>query len=128
MEDQRSPQIAEGEVDYEKYSKHYNEDDFWHKVTTLPRSAIEQVLEKALTLRELLFDGATPLWVKGTILGALGYLILPIDLIPDFLPGIGYVDDLAVMGFVLANLDNMVTEDIRQRVRLRMPAALESGD
>ncbi len=128
MQEQHTGNVAEGEIDFEKHSKHYNEEDFWQKVTTLPRSAMEQVLEKALTLRELLFDGTTPLWVKGTILGALGYLILPIDLIPDFLPGIGYVDDLAVMGFVLANLDNMVTEDIRQRVRLRMPTVLESGD
>jgi uncharacterized membrane protein YkvA (DUF1232 family) len=67
----------------EKYGEHYNENDFWKKMQTLPRSAIRQVLEKALLLRELLLDGSTPLWVRGTIIGALGYLILPFDLIPD---------------------------------------------
>ena len=110
--------------DVERYGKHYNESDFWTKLQKLPRSAVGQVLEKALLLRELLLDGATPLWVKGTILGALGYLILPIDLVPDVLPGVGFVDDIAAMGLVLANLKGMVTDEVRQRAKKRMPAGL----
>lgn len=110
--------------DVERYGKHYNESDFWKKLQGLPRSAVGLVLEKALLLRELLVDGATPLWVKGTILGALGYLILPIDLVPDFLPGVGFVDDIAAMSLVLANLGGMVTDEIRQRAKRRMPPSL----
>lgn len=110
--------------DVERYGKHYNEPDFWKKLQGLPRSALGQVLEKALLLRELLLDGATPLWVKGVILGTLGYLILPIDLVPDFLPGVGFVDDIAAMGLVLANLEGMITEAIRQRAKQRIPDAL----
>lgn len=110
--------------DVERYGKHYNEPDFWEKLQGLPRSALGQVVEKALLLRELLLDGATPLWVKGMILGTLGYLILPIDLVPDFLPGVGFVDDIAAMGLVLANLEGMITEAIRQRAKQRIPDAL----
>lgn len=108
----------------ESYGKHYNETSFWEKLQTIPRSSIRQVLEKALLLRELLLDGATPLWVRGTIIGALGYLILPFDLIPDLIPGAGLIDDLAAMGYVLASLDTLVTEDIRARALERMPASL----
>ncbi len=107
--------------DVEKYGDHYNETDFEAKLQNLPRSALGKVLRRALILRELLFDQATPLWVRGTIVGALGYLILPFDLVPDFLPVVGFLDDLAAMGMVLASLDSLVTEDIRTRALKRMP-------
>lgn len=106
--------------DIEEHSKFYNEPDLFQKLKSLPRSAVSQVLERALLLRELLFNGSTPLWARGTILGALGYLILPLDVIPDFLPGVGFIDDIALMGLVLANLDNMVTEEIRQKVKKKI--------
>ncbi len=73
--------------DIEKHGRHYNEHDLWKKFKSLPEGVVGQVMEKALLLRELLLDKATPLWVRGSILGALGYLIMPIDLIPDFVPG-----------------------------------------
>jgi uncharacterized membrane protein YkvA (DUF1232 family) len=37
-------------------------------------------------------------------IGALIYFISPIDVIPDFIPGVGYIDDAAVIGFVLASV------------------------
>ena len=37
-------------------------------------------------------------------IGALIYFISPIDLIPDFIPVVGYVDDAAVIGFVVASV------------------------
>jgi uncharacterized membrane protein YkvA (DUF1232 family) len=43
------------------------------------------------------FDKATPLKVKGTLLAALAYFIMPLDVIPDFLLGLGFTDDLAVL-------------------------------
>jgi len=35
-----------------------------------------------------------------TIAGALAYVILPIDIIPDFIPGVGWIDDIFVIGMV----------------------------
>ncbi|HEX3016061.1 MAG TPA: YkvA family protein [Desulfobacteria bacterium] len=51
-------------------------------------------------------------WMKGTyrqvslgtvvaIFGALLYFISPVDLIPDFIPGLGYIDDVFVIGLVI---------------------------
>lgn len=42
-------------------------------------------------------DERTPIAAKGLILGALAYFMLPTDLIPDFLAGLGFTDDAAVM-------------------------------
>ena len=43
-----------------------------------------------------------------TIAGALAYVVLPLDLIPDFIPGIGFIDDLFVVGFVMKNLSEEI--------------------
>lgn len=114
--------------DIQKHGRNYNENDFWKKLQGLPKSAVGQVMEKALLLRELLLDGATPLWARGSIIGVLGYLIMPIDLVPDLLPGVGFVDDLAAMGIVLASIENLITEEIRERAYKRLPLCLRSKE
>lgn len=53
---------------------------------------------------------------KAAILGALGYLILPIDLIPDFTPIFGYTDDLAALVAVLKMVKDEINEDITAQV------------
>ena len=42
------------------------------------------------------------------IAGALAYVVLPIDVIPDFIPGVGFVDDIFVLGFVLKSLSDEI--------------------
>lgn len=49
-------------------------------------------------------DPETPAAAKGLMLGALAYWVLPIDLIPDVLVGIGFTDDAAVIAAVVATL------------------------
>jgi len=51
--------------------------------------------------RALLGDPETPLRVKLAVGGLLVYLVSPIDLIPDFIPGLGSVDDLVIAAVVL---------------------------
>lgn len=43
------------------------------------------------------FDPATPLRAKTILIGALAYFIMPFDLVPDFLLGLGFTDDMAVL-------------------------------
>jgi uncharacterized membrane protein YkvA (DUF1232 family) len=62
-------------------------------------------------------DAKTPLKVKGTLFGALAYFILPFDVIPDVILGLGFTDDLAVLMTALTLVKNHVTEDHRDRAR-----------
>lgn len=52
-------------------------------------------------VRALLADSATPRSVKVALWGLFLYLVSPIDVVPDFLPVIGSLDDLIVSGLIL---------------------------
>lgn len=53
-------------------------------------------------------DPATPLAAKLLLAAAVAYIILPFDLVPDFLPVLGWIDDLAMMPIALAIFERLV--------------------
>lgn len=57
-------------------------------------------------------DPRVPARTKATLFLLGGYIASPIDLIPDALPGIGQLDDIAIIAFVLDQMLNRVPEDI----------------
>ncbi|MCU0723363.1 MAG: YkvA family protein [Planctomycetes bacterium] len=75
----------------------FREESFWKKLARTAKKAGRKTVETALTLYYCMADPETPMWAKGVIAGALAYFILPADVIPDLLPGIGFTDDLAVL-------------------------------
>ena len=42
-------------------------------------------------------DRQTPSYVKAVLMGAVAYFVLPADLVPDFIAGLGFTDDAAVL-------------------------------
>ena len=71
----------------------------------------------ALICLELLRDANTPPQVRLTVLAALTYLFVPIDLIPDFIPGAGFSDDLVALSALLALCGTHCTEAIKMRAQ-----------
>lgn len=65
-------------------------------------------------------DPATPLRVKGVLVAALAYFVMPVDLIPDFIAGFGFTDDAAV----LATAIGLVGSHIKPRHQVRARAVL----
>lgn len=90
------------------YEKHYDEAGFWSKLKQFAGTIGRELLEKALTLYYALQDPDTPVRARLVITGALGYLIFPLDLIPDLTPLAGYSDDLGAIvmaiGIVAAHI------------------------
>ena len=119
---------ADGQPDLKRYAEHYDEDKFWDKAKSLPRTAVGKVLEKALIARELLLDGGTPLWAKAALIGVLGYFVMPLDMVPDVVPVFGFADDLTMLTLVLANLDVLATDEVVARARERLPESLRGDD
>ena len=60
-------------------------------------------------------DENTPRQHKMIIIGALGYFILPIDLIPDFIPIVGFSDDAAAIIACLKTVSDNVTPEIKRK-------------
>jgi len=92
---------------------------FWAKVRrTLGRVPF---VEEAVAAYFCALDPATPLRVKAVLIGALAYFVMPVDMIPDFMAGIGYTDDAAVFYAAL----RAVAPHIDGRHRDRARAALD---
>jgi uncharacterized membrane protein YkvA (DUF1232 family) len=86
----------------------------------LLRRAGRAVALPALECFELLLDPDTPPSAKATVLAALTYLLLPLDLIPDFIPVVGFSDDLVALTALLGICGRHRTEAIRTRAQRRL--------
>lgn len=100
--------------DSKDYQENFSDDGFWNKAVKYAKKAGKEVIEKALWLYYAAQNPATPAWAKGIIYGALGYFILPIDAIPDVMPGIGYGDDLGVIGAAIASVSMYINDDVKR--------------
>lgn len=69
-------------------------------------------------VHRLVKDARVPAGPKLLLIGVLGYLILPTDLVPDFFPGLGQLDDIAViLGGLKLFLRLCPPEVVREHVR-----------
>lgn len=66
-------------------------------------------------------DPETPASVRATLLAALAYFVVPLDIIPDFIVGIGFTDDITV----LVTAIGLVQRHIGERHRIAARIALE---
>ena len=97
------------------YRKHYSEPKFWNKIRSLSK-LYQTVKEQAILLWLVLKADDVPVHIKGTVLAALGYLICPIDAVPDFLP-FGLLDDGAILSAALMIVEAYTTQAMRQKAR-----------
>lgn len=102
------------------FEKDYSESGYWDKVKTGAAVAGKEVIDKALQLYYAMQASTTPAWAKGVIIGSLGYFISPVDAIPDIIPGIGYVDDLAVLTAAVATVGTSITDEIKTKAEVKL--------
>ena len=78
------------------------------------------IAQPALEGFELIMDNATPPQVRISIMGALTYLIVPVDLIPDFIPASGFSDDLVALTAVISLWQHHITPEIKFRAKSKL--------
>jgi uncharacterized membrane protein YkvA (DUF1232 family) len=73
-------------------------------------------------------DRKVPLKIKASIIASLAYLVLPVDAVPDFLLGLGFTDDVAVMTALYSLVSGHITDEHRRLARraLDTPEATEA--
>ena len=76
---------------------------------------------------------ATPRYIKTLLFVVAGYLISPIDLIPDYLPVIGMVDDMTIVPLALLYITSILPADVRlesqrhtDKLKKKMPYILSA--
>ena len=86
---------------------------FWAKVGTVAQQAGVEVIEKALWLYYAAQKPEVPVKAKAVIYGVLAYLILPLDVVPDALPVLGFGDDLAALVSAVATVAVHIDEAVK---------------
>ena len=78
------------------------------------------IAKPALEGYELIIDNSTPPQVRVSIIGALTYLIVPVDLIPDFIPVSGFSDDLVALTAIISLWQHHITPEIKFRAKSKL--------
>jgi len=122
--------------DNRKYIKFFKAD----KLLAFVKSRINELSVKLVYSSLLLYfafnQKETSRWAKNIIIGALGYLLSPIDAIPDLTPFLGFTDDFSVVLFGLVGIACYINDDVRAAAKEKVsqwfsdidPKALEEVD
>jgi uncharacterized membrane protein YkvA (DUF1232 family) len=81
--------------------------DFWAKLKRF--AGMVPFVEDLVAAYYCALDPATPMRVRGMLLAAIAYFILPVDLIPDMIAGLGFADDAALLTAVLGLVASHIT-------------------
>ncbi len=78
------------------------------------------IAQPALEALEMVMDPSTPSQARVTMLAALTYLIMPIDLVPDLIPIAGFSDDLVALTAVISLWQTHITPEMRNKARQKL--------
>lgn len=79
------------------------------------KDALRLLPDVVRLLRRLSADPALPRGVRVRLLLLLGYLLMPVDLVPDFIPVVGYADDAVIVALVLRSVTRAAGEEALDR-------------
>lgn len=93
----------------------FSDASLFDKLAGHAAAAGREVVEKVLWLWFASRRSDLPVWARTTVYGALAYFVLPMDAIPDLLPGLGYTDDIGVLSYALVTIASYVDADVKRR-------------
>lgn len=105
----------------------YSDRRFLDKMKAFGIQAGQGLVEQAFVLWYALHDAETPTTAKLKIVGALTYWILPVDMLPDILPAVGFTDDFTALTTVAATIATNITPQAREKAHQRT-AELFAGE
>ncbi len=107
---------------HNEFEKAFSDQGFWSKLKKTARAAGREVVEKTLLLYYTMQKEDIPAWARATIIGALGYFIVPLDAIADITPTVGYADDLGVLVLALAAVAQHIDAEVRGKADVKLKA------
>ena len=106
--------------DLPKYAVNFSGSKFWSKLIAVAKQLGEKILRLVLLLYYTLKSAGVSPKDKAIILGALGYLILPLDLIPDWILVIGLTDDIAAIKLAYDVVKASITPEIERKAGAKL--------
>ena len=111
-----------------KYKDKFSDSGFVEKISRVAKRAGSKLVYAALILYYTLESPKVSLKDKAYIIGALGYLISPLDVVPDAIPIAGLSDDLAVLVFVLQRVWIDVSDDVKEKAKTKLTAWFDDDE
>ncbi len=102
------------------YASKFTQKDFVEKISRIAKRAGAKLVYAALILYYTLQSDKVSKADKAIIIGALGYMISPLDVIPDAIPIAGLTDDLAVLLYVLKKVWTGIDPEIVDQARSKL--------
>ena len=106
--------------DFMSYANKFTQKDFVEKISRIAKRAGSKLVYAALILYYTLQSDKVSKSDKAIIIGALGYMISPLDVIPDAIPIAGLTDDLAVLLYVLKKVWTGIDPEIIARAKEKL--------
>lgn len=106
--------------DFMSYANKFSQSDFVEKISRIAKRAGAKLVYAALILYYTLQSDRVSKKDKAMIIGALGYMISPLDVMPDAIPIVGLTDDLAVLLYVLKRVWTEIDPEIQEKARERL--------
>jgi uncharacterized membrane protein YkvA (DUF1232 family) len=106
--------------DFMSYANKFSQSEFAEKISRIAKRAGAKLVYAALILYYTLQSDKVSKSDKDIIIGALGYMISPLDVIPDAIPIAGLTDDLAVLLFVLKKVWTGIDPEIVEQAREKL--------
>ena len=101
--------------DFMSYSDKFSAKGFVEKISRIAKRAGSKLVYAALVLYYTLQSKEVSYKDKAMIIGALGYLISPLDVLPDAIPIVGLSDDLTVLLFVINKIWMEVPDEVKNK-------------
>lgn len=114
--------------DFMSYKDKFNKSAFIEKISRIAKRSGAKFVYAALILYYTLESKKVSLKDKALILGALGYLISPLDVIPDAIPLAGLSDDLAVLIYVVRKIWGDVGDDVKKKAKEKLSQWFDSDE
>ena len=106
--------------DFMSYANKFSQSEFVEKVSRIAKRAGSKLVYAALILDYTLQSDKVSTANKAMIIGALGYMISPLDVVPDAIPIVGLTDDLTVLLYVLKKVWTDVDPEIQGKAKERL--------
>lgn len=110
-----------------KYSEDFSSGKLWEKLKESASKLGVKVVYTALQLYYLTLDPKGSLADKAIITAALGYLILPLDLVPDFMPA-GFLDDGIILAWALKQMNAAISDETRAQALAKLREWFPNAD